>query len=160
MNTLFKVLILLFSLTISSALKKYSLVLVGGGLADTNTEIWDRIIELGGGKGAARFCVVATAGDDPCCDVQSSYALYNTLLLRYGAAEVSYVPITVSSKSNNSNPDVVELIKTCTGFFFSGGDQSRITYSFYNSDGKEPSPALRAIKGNLVVKKILNTFKT
>lgn len=73
------------------------------------------------------------------------------MLLHYGAADVLFVPITVDSKGNNSNPEVISLIKSCTGFFFSGGDQSRITYSFYNNDGKEPSPALRAIKETLLL---------
>lgn len=43
--------------------KDYSLVLVGGGLYDNNTAIWDRIIELGGGKGVARFGVISAASE-------------------------------------------------------------------------------------------------
>lgn len=43
--------------------KEYSLVLVGGGLYDNNTAIWERIIELGGGKGAARFGVISAASE-------------------------------------------------------------------------------------------------
>jgi hypothetical protein len=65
--------------------------------------------------------VIATAGEDPCCDIKSSYYAYNKLLLHYGAAEVYYIPITVDSKENNSNPEVIDTIKSCTGFFFGGG---------------------------------------
>lgn len=43
--------------------KGYSLVLVGGGLYDNNTAIWERIIELGGGKGSARFGVISAASE-------------------------------------------------------------------------------------------------
>lgn len=87
---------------------------------------------------------------DPCCDIQSSFALYNTLLKLYGAAEVYYIPVTIDSKSENSNPEVVEHIKTLTGFFFTGGDQLRIIYSLYNSDELIPSPVLVAIKETLL----------
>ena len=43
--------------------RNYSLVLVGGGLYDNNTDIWERIIELGGGAGVARFGVIAAASE-------------------------------------------------------------------------------------------------
>ena len=41
----------------------YSMVLVGGGLDDNNAEVWNRIIELGGGKGVARFGVISAAAE-------------------------------------------------------------------------------------------------
>ena len=68
--------------------KNYSVVLVGGHLADENEEIWGRIVELGGGVGAAKFGVVTAASEDPCCDQDSSWVYYRDLLMRYGAAEV------------------------------------------------------------------------
>mmetsp|Transcript_31908 Transcript_31908/g.45932 ORF Transcript_31908/g.45932 Transcript_31908/m.45932 type:complete len:432 (-) Transcript_31908:363-1658(-) len=128
----------------------FSMVLVGGGLDDNNKEIWNKIVELGGGRGVARFGVMAAAGEDPCCDVQSSFFLYDTLLKLYGAAEVYYIPVTKDSKDQNSNADVVAQIKTLTGFFFTGGDQIRIIYSLYNSDEKIPSPVLLAIRETLL----------
>lgn len=60
-----------------------------------------------------------------------------------------FVPVTINSKAQNSNPDVVAHIRTLTGFFFTGGDQSRLIYSLYNNDEKEPSPVLRAIRETL-----------
>lgn len=39
------------------------MVLVGGGLYDNNTAVWDTIIALGGGKGVARFGVVSAASE-------------------------------------------------------------------------------------------------
>ena len=75
------------TLTISSA-KNYSVVLVGGHLADENAEIWGRIIELGGGVGKARFGVITAASADPCCSQDSSWVYYRDLLTSYGAAEV------------------------------------------------------------------------
>ena len=66
-NRSFKLVLSLASLLCGAALsqvgRNYSLVMVGGGLDDNNTAIWDRIIELGGGKGVARMGVVASAGE-------------------------------------------------------------------------------------------------
>lgn len=130
--------------------KNYSIVLVGGGLDDKNTDIWNKIIELGGGKGKARIGVITAASESPCCDNESSFAYYNDMFTSYGASEVYFVPITVHSKEKNADPMVIAHIKTLTGFFFSGGDQSRIIYSFYNVDEKIPSPALVAIRETLL----------
>lgn len=41
----------------------FSMVLVGGGLDDNNAEVWDRIVELGGGKGIAKFGVISAASE-------------------------------------------------------------------------------------------------
>lgn len=46
--------------------QNYSMVLVGGGLYDNNTAIWDTIITLGGGKGVARFGVISAASEVKC----------------------------------------------------------------------------------------------
>ena len=102
------------------------MVLVGGGLDDNNSQIWDTIISLGkintivlveythyaltcrpihiclslseiflcyfsfflkyagGGVGKARFGVISTASDDPCCGEDSSWVYYRDLLTRFG----------------------------------------------------------------------------
>lgn len=86
---------------------------------------------------------------DPCCDEDSSWVYYRDQLTRYGAAEVYYIPVTTTTKGNNSDADVVAKVKTMSGFFFGGGDQTRIIYSFYNDDERVPSPVLAAIKETL-----------
>jgi cyanophycinase len=130
--------------------KNFSLVLVGGGLEDDNEIIWNKIIELGGGKQKARFGVISAASENPCCDEDSSWVYYRDMLTQYGAAEVYYIPITIDTRGNNSNPKVIEQIKTLTGFFFGGGDQTRIIASFYNNEERIPSPALLAIRETLL----------
>lgn len=87
---------------------------------------------------------------DPCCDKDSSWVYYNSLLKLYGAAEVYYIPVTVNSTSENQNPEVVAHVKTLTGFFFGGGDQLRIINSFFNHNARVPSPVLQAIKETLL----------
>lgn len=61
-----------------------------------------------------------------------------------------YIPVTVDTKEKNSDPEVVAKVKTLTGFFFGGGDQLRIVFSFYNEDERQPSPVLIAIKETLL----------
>lgn len=136
----------LVQITASSIGQNYSLVLVGGGLLENNTDVWETIILLGGGKKQARFGVVSAASEDPCCDKDSSFVYYDALLRAYGAAEVYYIPVTVDSTENNGNQEVIATIKTLTGFFFGGGDQLRIIESFYNQNSRVPSPVLLAIK--------------
>ena len=104
----------------------------------------------GGGKGKARFGVISAASENPCCDEDSSWAYYQSQLIKYGAAEVYYIPVTVNTTENNDDPRVISQIRTLTGFFFGGGDQSRIITSFYNQDQRVPSPALMAIKETLL----------
>lgn len=133
-----------------SLAKNFSLVLVGGGLADENEAIWGTVISLGGGKGVAKIGVIAAAGENPCCDEESSFYYYKTQLLQYGAAEVVYLNLTTHSKEENENSAVVTQINQCSGFFFTGGDQQRVIYSLYNSDEKVPSSALIAIKKRLL----------
>ena len=116
--------------TLSSQYRNYSVVLVGGGLDDNNTEVWNTIISLGGGINVARFGVISAASDDPCCGPDSSWMYYRDQLYRYGAAYVYYIPITVNNTEMNSDPSVVQEVNTLTGFFFGGGDQQRIVYSF------------------------------
>lgn len=98
--------------------KEFSLVLVGGGLEDDNKEVWNEIIELGGGVNKARIGVVTAASADPCCDEDSSWVYYQQMLTHYGAAEVYYVPITVDSKGNNTDAEVISHIRSLSGFFF------------------------------------------
>mmetsp|Transcript_17031 Transcript_17031/g.37868 ORF Transcript_17031/g.37868 Transcript_17031/m.37868 type:complete len:439 (+) Transcript_17031:62-1378(+) len=128
----------------------YSLVLVGGGLNDDNTEVWSKIIELGGGEGVARFGVISAASENPCCDEDSSWVYYRDLLTLYGAQEVYYIPITVNSTEANSDPEVEAHVRTLTGFFFGGGDQLRIIESFYNKNARVPSPVLQTIREQLL----------
>ena len=76
------------------------------------------------------------------------------MLLSYSHIKVYYVPITSDDSEKNTDPKVVEHIKTLTGFFFGGGDQTRLVKAYYNGIGETDgtvvaSPALQAIKAAL-----------
>ena len=68
--------------------------------------------------------------------------------------QVYYIPITADHPEKNSDPEVVDHIRSLTGFFFGGGDQTRLVKAYYNgvgnSSGVVASPALLAIKEALL----------
>jgi len=119
-----------------------NLVLIGGGLDDDNAPIWNKIIELAGGVGVARVGIVTAASFDPL----DSAEYYEEMLLLYGAAETYWIPVHEANRPANSDPTVVSEIRRMTGFIFGGGDQSRVTNSFFNQPGRVESPALTAIR--------------
>ncbi|XP_072046608.1 cyanophycinase-like [Amphiura filiformis] len=131
----------LLALSVRRGLCK-SLVLVGGGLDEANGDVWNKVIELAGGVGVARFGVVCAASGDP----PDSAAYYIDLLKQYGAASADWIQIDESRKENNEDPATIDLILSQTGFFFSGGDQARVITSFYHFPERIESSALAAIR--------------
>ncbi|KAL3863804.1 hypothetical protein ACJMK2_005536 [Sinanodonta woodiana] len=118
-----------------------SMVLVGGNLADNNSEIYDTIVRMAGGRGAAKIGLIHASSADP----QDSANFYRDIFVnKYGAAEANFIPIDLNHTSANSDPNVIQLIKRQTGFFFGGGDQYRVTQSLLLANGSA-SPALLAI---------------
>jgi len=99
-----------------------SLVLVGGALADENTPIWNKVVELAGGKGVAKIGIFCTASATP----EDSGAYYVDMFVNvYGAASATYIPVTENS-NNADDPTIAALVRQQTGFFFGGGDQERV----------------------------------
>jgi cyanophycinase len=104
------------------------------------------MIHYAGGP-AANICVITAASGDPCCGPDSSWPYYLGLFTRYGSQHVLNIPIDPSQKQNAYNQTVVNMLKSCTGWFFSGGDQTRVTDSFFTSGpNRAPTPALQAIR--------------
>ncbi|XP_057371027.1 cyanophycinase-like [Daphnia carinata] len=111
-----------FLTTLVGLAASQSVVFVGGNESDANVPLWERVIELAGGKGVAKFGIFGTASSDP----EGSAAYYIDLLVNvYGAASATYIPITETS-NNADDPAMVDLIRQQTAFFFGGGDQLRI----------------------------------
>lgn len=118
---------------------KGNLLIVGGGLASNNTEIYEKFIELAGGKKKARIGILPTASDS----LRSSDT-FKKDLVKYGVDEknIEIIPIMVKDDEytavdeskwieNANKQDVAEKIGACTGFWFVGGDQCRITKALY-----------------------------
>jgi cyanophycinase len=121
-----------------------SLLISGGALASTNAEVYNKFIELAGGKDYAKIGIIPAA----------SISLRNSEnfkkdLMDYGvpARNIYTIPISVTESkwiNNAEDCEVVQQIKACTGIWFVGGDQCRITEALYRKNG-ENTLALDAI---------------
>jgi cyanophycinase len=113
---------------------KGSLVIIGGNLRPSNSPVWDRIIQLAGGKGA-RIAVFASASGTP----EKSGKFLVDRLNSYGA-KAFFVPVAVKLSGSNyqiaaDDPGLAEAVRTANGAFFAGGDQLRITGALRHEDG-------------------------
>ncbi len=95
------------SLSLCSGQRK-SMVLIGGGLSEDNTAVWETFIELSGGVGVARVGIVTAASDDP----DGAAVYYASLLQAYGALETYFVPVHENNPGAAINPAVIEKVHT------------------------------------------------
>jgi cyanophycinase len=113
---------------------KGSLVIIGGNLRPGNGPVWERIIQLAGGKGA-RIAVFPSAAAFPEKDGKNLVRRLNA----YGA-QAFFVPVAVKLSGSDyqvaaDDPKLAELVRSANGAFFAGGDQSRITRALRHEDG-------------------------
>ena len=117
-----------------AAQPKGSLVIIGGNLRPGNAPVWERIIQLAGGKGA-RIAVFPSAAAYPEKDGKNLVRRLNA----YGA-QAFFVPVAVKLSGSDyqaaaDDPKLAELVRSANGAFFAGGDQSRITRALRLEDG-------------------------
>ncbi len=119
-----------------------AVVSIGGALRDDNHEVWSRVVQLAGGKGA-RFVVLATASDDP----DRSAAAIIRLLEAHGAlAEHVRVAPRIEGLDVAAavrQPRWLAMVAAANGVYFAGGDQSRLVDTL--APGGFRSPLLNAI---------------
>jgi cyanophycinase len=120
-----------------------NLVVIGGGLRAENAEVWQRIVQLAGGKGA-RIGVFGSASINPEKSAQNTVNKLN----QYGA-QAFFIPLGVTLPNSDyrkaaEDPEVVALIHSATGIYFTGGDQARITKALVRPDGQHTA-ALNAV---------------
>jgi cyanophycinase len=113
---------------------KGSLVIIGGALRPDNAAVWERIVQLAGGKGA-RIAVFASASATPEKTGQNLVAS----LKKYGA-NAFFVPVAVALQGTDyqaaaNDPQLAAAVRSAGGAFFAGGDQSRITRALRHPDG-------------------------
>jgi cyanophycinase len=113
---------------------KGSLVIIGGNLRPANGAVWERIVQLAGGKGA-RIAVFASASGYPERSGKSLVEVFN----RYGA-RAFFVPVAVKLAGSDyqaaaDDPQLAQAVRSANGAFFAGGDQSRITRALRHEDG-------------------------
>ncbi|MGD8188948.1 cyanophycinase [Brevibacillus ginsengisoli] len=112
---------------------KGTLVIIGGNLETNNAEVYNKMIELAGGKDEAIIGIFPTAS--------GSMTSSNSMKQDFEAYGIPSDRVRILDITEKNYPDkvnneaVVAEISQCTGLFFVGGDQSRITKAFYNADG-------------------------
>jgi len=112
------------------------LVLVGGSL--DSPRILDEIVRLSGGAGRARIGVITAASSR----AAENGAYYQDVFRRHGAADVQWIPI---GQPGQDSAALLRQIRGMTGFFFGGGDQSRLLQTLVRGNGQE-TPAMREIR--------------
>jgi cyanophycinase len=113
---------------------KGTLVIIGGNLRPANAPVWERIIQLAGGKGA-RIAVFASASGYPERFGKSLVERLNA----YGA-RAFFVPVAMhlagsDYKTAADDAGLAETIRNAGGVFFAGGDQTRIVRALRHEDG-------------------------
>jgi cyanophycinase len=113
---------------------KGSLVIIGGGLRPDNAAVWERIVELAGGKGA-RIAVFGSASANPERAGQSNVNRLN----KYGA-NAFVVPVAVKLGGTDyqaaaDDPQLAAAVRAAGGAYFAGGAQGRITRALRRPDG-------------------------
>lgn len=113
---------------------KGSLVIIGGALRPDNAPVWERIVQLAGGKGA-RIAVFASAAASPEKVGQSNV----DRLVQYGA-NAFFVPVAVRLSGVDyhaaaDDPVLAAAVRAAGGAYFAGGDQGRITRALRRADG-------------------------
>ncbi|TFW32189.1 cyanophycinase [Massilia horti] len=116
------------------AVPKGSLVIIGGALRPDNAAVWERIVQLAGGRGA-RIAVFASASATP---EKTGRSLVDRLA-KYGA-QAFFVPVAVKLAGSDylaaaDDPQLAAAVRSAGGVYFAGGDQKRITRALRRPDG-------------------------
>lgn len=122
---------------------KGSLVIIGGALRFGEKEVWERVVELAGGKGA-KIAVFPTASGNP---IRSGNRIMNALRAAGGypfLVPVALQKIDVDYRQAVNDPILIAQVRAAGGVFFTGGEQSRIIQALYTEDGKN-TPILDAV---------------
>lgn len=136
-----------------------SLVLVGGGLKDDNTQVYSEIIKRAGGAKARIGVITASsipASQDPdaadpesCSNSACNGAYYAALFKKHGAADAQWIPIDLDHIANADSEAVVAQVNSMSGFFFGGGDQYRYVTTLLHGAAHTDSKVLAAIRAKL-----------
>lgn len=109
-----------------------TVTLIGGALADDNSAVYGEFVRQAGGS-EARIGVLSASSATP----HWSANKVSEVLKRYGAAEVTWIPVSVKKKGSGDDAANAALAASMTGFFFTGGDQFRYVKSMIHADGSD-----------------------
>lgn len=134
---------------------KGSLVIIGGALNENNHAVYEKFIQLGGGKENIRIAIIPAATETPAQNGQ----FYIRDFARFGIplSHITVFPLAVkddpSTKDvdesqwakNGSNKELAEKMRQYTAVFFVGGDQARYRETLIDDRGND-LPLLAAIR--------------
>ncbi len=109
-----------------------AIMLIGGALSDDNADVYGEFVRLAGGA-QARIGVLSASSAVP----HSSANAVTKVLKRYGAAEATWIPVTVKKDGSGENPQYAAMAAGMTAFFFTGGDQFRYVQSMIRPNGTD-----------------------
>lgn len=113
-------------------------VSIGGALSADNEAVHRAVLDRRLGSGP--LCILPTAGGDPDGSGAAAGARFDRLA---GEGTSVVVPLVADRPEAAMDPAVVRQLSDCSGFFFVGGQQSRITQVF--GTVQDPTPALTAL---------------
>lgn len=117
------------------------LVIAGGGVSRDNAQLYQAVLE--GRHGDGPICVIPTASADlegARGSMESSVATFD----RHGGPGTAVgLHMSVDNPETAADPAIVDRIRQCSGFYFTGGVQSR-TIRVFRPDGRD-TPALEAL---------------
>jgi cyanophycinase-like exopeptidase len=109
------------------------LVIIGGGLGPTTRRSTRPILD--GRSGDGPLCVIPTASAEPESSMESAVTRFDEL---GGPGTALGILLTVDNPEDAWLPEVAEQIRSCSGFFFTGGVQTRIVQVFRPEEGDSP----------------------
>lgn len=110
-----------------------TVVLVGGGLHRDNSAVYEAI----GQHCGPRIGVFGTASTNPAASLEYNQAAFES----HGLGVVP-IPITQENAIQTTHdPKILEQLRSCSGFYFAGGDQRRLARALLGT------PVLQVIQG-------------
>ncbi len=114
------------------------LVIIGGSLSPSNEAVYREVLD--GRAGDGPVCVIPTAGGNPRSSMESAVERIEHWGGE-GAARGVYLPSDSPERAHD--PNVAQELRECSGFFFTGGAQSRVVDLFLPNG--IPTPAYEAV---------------
>jgi cyanophycinase len=134
-------LLLLVAVAAQDAAAQSRLVIAGGGVSRDNAALYQAVLE--GRQGDDPICVIPTASPDLEGARGSMNSAVQTLQRHGGADAAVGVLLSVENADDARRDDVASQLRRCSGFYFTGGVQSR-TIRVLRPDAGD-TPALQAI---------------
>ena len=104
------------------------LVIIGGALKDENAAVYQAILD--GRSGGGPVCVLPTASGVPEESMQEYVDVFDAF---GGRGTARGVLLTLDDPAQADETSFAEVLRACSGFFFTGGSQSRIMDVFLPS---------------------------